>query len=218
MALFKKKDESLLQQVVTMRSQGLTDNQIIQALQQQNYPAHQIFDALSQADLKSPASPVPESYPPSAGIQQMPQQQSYPEQFAPQPQQQFPQYPAYPQPEEGETEKEAALSVEKIEEMVEAIVEERWEEISKNITKVIQWKDATEIRLTHMEDDIKEIKDSMVELRQNVIGKVSDYDQNISRVGAQLKAMENVFKDVLPSLTENVSELSRLTDKIKKTK
>ncbi|MEM3126482.1 MAG: hypothetical protein QW331_00215 [Candidatus Woesearchaeota archaeon] len=207
MPVFKKQDQSLLQQVMGMRAQGMTDNQIIQTLQQQNFPAHQIFDALSQADLKAPASPVG-SYPPT-----------------PQPRvnisgQQFPEAPrievSYAETPEQQQQTES-LSVERIEEMIDAIVEDRWEEISKNIQKVIQWKDSTETRLVHIEDDIKELKNSIAELRQGIIGKVSEYDQSITRVGSQLKAMENVFKDILPTLTENVSELSRLTEKVKKT-
>ena len=43
------------------------------------------------------------------------------------------------------------------------------------------------------------------------MGKISEYDQNIIDVGTEMKAMEKVFQKVLPSLTENVNKLERMT-------
>lgn len=38
--------------VIGMRQQGFTNNQIVQALQRDGYASDQIFDAMSQADIK----------------------------------------------------------------------------------------------------------------------------------------------------------------------
>ncbi len=43
-----------------------------------------------------------------------------------------------------------------------------------------------------------------------------EYDQNILNVGTEIKVMEKVFQKVLPTLTENVNELSRITKGMKK--
>ena len=46
------------------------------------------------------------------------------------------------------------------------------------------------------------------------MSKIADYDKNLLSVGTEIKAME-VFQKVLPTLTENVGELSRITKEIK---
>jgi len=52
------------------------------------------------------------------------------------------------------------------------------------------------------------------------IGKISEYDKNITDVGVEIKAMEKVFQKVLPTFTENVNKIDRLANtfspKIKK--
>ena len=43
------------------------------------------------------------------------------------------------------------------------------------------------------------------------MGKISQYDSNITDVGTEIKAMEKVFQKILPNLTENVNKLDRMT-------
>src|SRR3989338_7450709 len=60
--LGKKKEEAPksttpVGDVLRMKEQGFTNNQIVQALQRNGYKMHQIYDAMNQADLRS-AGPV----------------------------------------------------------------------------------------------------------------------------------------------------------------
>ncbi|NQV08221.1 hypothetical protein HQ529_00025 [Candidatus Woesearchaeota archaeon] len=105
-----------------------------------------------------------------------------------------------------------------IEEIAEAIIEEKWNELVKNVNKIIEWKDRTESRITQMEQKIKDIKSDFDNLHSAVLGKVGEYDQNLTNIGAEIKAMEKVFQKLLPTFSENVSELSRLTKDLKKKK
>jgi len=41
------------QKVVAMRQQGLSNNQIIQMLQREGYDSNLVFEAMSQADIKT---------------------------------------------------------------------------------------------------------------------------------------------------------------------
>ena len=107
------------------------------------------------------------------------------------------------------------ITIEEIEEVVESIIEERWKEVSENIKKVVTWKHLMEERFDRMDQDIKNIKENFNELYKAVVGKVGDYDQNLMKVGAELKAMERVFSQVLPTFTENVNDLSRVAEDIK---
>jgi hypothetical protein len=190
--------------VIQMRNQGLSNNQIVQNLSRQGYTNTQIFDAMNQADMKSSVIPtdisssVPQAANPMTGFQQ---QQ---EDFSQSNQQQDYEY-QYPAQENVTTE-----------ELVESIIEEKWGDLIKDVNKIIDWKTKTETRITSLEQKFNDLKESFDQLHRAVVGKVSEYDKHILEVGAEIKAMEKVFQKVLPSFTDNVNELSRIVDKVKK--
>ena len=191
--------------VIQMRQQGLSNNQIVQTLQKQGYSSSQIFDAMSQADIKGIVEQAPAPAPPLGPMPRTRMQVPAP---APQPAPAPPVMPA-PAPE---------TPRERIEEIAETIIDEKWEELMKNVEKIVTWKDATESRITRIEESIADLKKSFDELHRGILGKISEYDKGIRNVGTDIKAMQEVFKKVLPQFTENVSELGRITKTIKKKK
>lgn len=124
-----------------------------------------------------------------------------------------PMEPGFPVPAM-EEEKMAASPEErdKIEEVAEAIIDEKWNDLLKDINKVIEWKEKTESRISKMEQAFKDLKSSFDSLHQGMLGKISEYDKNITDVGVEIKAMEKVFQKVLPTFTENVNKLDRLAN------
>jgi uncharacterized protein YoxC len=101
------------------------------------------------------------------------------------------------------------------EELIEAIIEEKWNDLVKDIEKIAQWKTATESRLARIEQSVKDISSNFDQLHQGILGKVGEYDKHILDVGTELKAMEKVFEKVLPLFTENVAALSHITSDFK---
>lgn len=212
MSLFglgKKKKEEILPAappgtptnlVIQMRQQGLTNNQIVQTLQRQGYSSSQIFDAMSQADIKGivERAPLPEA-PPEALPPEAPPTIPPPVMPPPPP-------PAAPA---------AEVPREKIEEVAEAIIDEKWEELMKSVEKIAAWKETTETRIAKLEQAISDLKKSFDDLHHSILGKISEYDKGIRDVAVNIKAMQKVFKKVLPQFTENVNELSRITKAIK---
>ena len=184
--------------VLNMRGQGMKNNQIVQSLNQQGFAPDQINDAMNIADVKGAV----DGWAQGAPIQGMPMQQPEQEPMPPPPQ--F--SPEFTSPNE------------RIEELAEAIIDEKWKELSKNIDKIISWKDKTEAKLQQLEQESDELKKNFESLHSAILGKVSEYDQNIISLGSEIKAMEKVFQKLLPTFTENVSELSRLTKDIAKKK
>lgn len=180
-----------IDKVFSMRQQGLTNDQIIQNLQRMGYDSDQIFNAINQADIKGGVMNMPQG---NFGMQQQP--------VGPQPIQE--------QPEDYGADKE------RIEEVAEAIIDEKWDELVKNINKIIEWKNKSEAKISSLEQQFKDLKSDFDKLHQAVIGKIGEYDQNILNVGTEIKVMEKVFQKVLPTLTENVNELSRITKGMKK--
>ena len=192
--------------VLSMRQQGLSNNQIVTALQREGYASPQILDAMNQADMRQqttrpfdteggnmadPNAPMAGGGlpPPGAG----------------------PAYPVggeeLPPMEEGGTER--------IEELAEAIIDEKWNDLMENINRIVEWKEKTEERLTQMETTMKSIKDDFDKMHTSILERVGDYDKHISDVGTEVKALEKVFQKVLPGFMENVSELSKITENLK---
>lgn len=281
MALFgfgKKKEEPLQQprvpvdEVLRMRQQGLTNNQVVQALQRNGYQTHQIFDALSQADLRVPSavqgmqgqqwqgmSPPPgtaqRQQRPSPGFLGTPQ--IPPETEAnitgPQSPEELPGFGEQTgiglEGAEGELPPEGSEGFEaagggagampatpagagysggyggyegggqdvsaKVEELSEAIIEEKWQDLMKDFNKLVEWKGAMEQRMAALEQRVADIKTAFDGLQKSVVDKVSDYDRSVKDVGSEMKALEQVFQKVIPTLTENVNELSRITKGMK---
>jgi len=136
-------------------------------------------------------------YPPGADIaveQQVPQdygQQAYGQ-----------QPPPPPAPE---------IDKSRVEELAEAIVEEKWNITKKDIDRLLEWKDQLTNEITQIEQKIEDLKASFDSLHKGVLGKISDYDENLANVGVEIKAMGKVFSQVLPTLTDSINKLQRIS-------
>tara|TARA_Y100000310_G_scaffold111013_1_gene109414 strand:+ start:760 stop:1425 length:666 start_codon:yes stop_codon:yes gene_type:complete len=178
-------------QINNLRSQGLSDNQIIQNLQRDGFTSDQVFEAMTQSGMQA-AGPLPPDQAPQGA--------------APMPMEMSPQMPMM------------GGDKEHIEEVAEAIVNEKWEEMVKSLNKIVEWKEHTDTTIKKMEQQMVDLKQEFGNLHKALIGKISDYDQNILNVGTEIKALEKVFQKVLPTFTSNVSELDRITKKLKSPK
>lgn len=190
--------------VVSLRQQGYQNEQIIQVLQSQGFKSAQIFDALNAADVGG----VPGA--PQQGLQQYPDMQQQIQQQHPQAVQQMQQ--ETPPPYEQQN---YAPAGERTEEIVEAIIEEKWNELLKDVNRIIEWTTKTETRISKMEQDIKNLRDNFDMLHRGILGKITEYDQNLVNVGTEIKAMGKVFEKIMPQFTENVQKLSRISQGIK---
>jgi hypothetical protein len=141
-------------------------------------------------------SPMP---PPDMGMQQGPPDfQNYPSQ----------DYGSgFPPPSQGVARDDIK---ERIEEIAEAIIDEKWNEILRDINKVVEWKERTDGEIKRIQQEIIDLKERFDQLHKGVLGKISEYDQNLTNVGTQIKAMDMVFQKILPTFTENVNKLDRL--------
>lgn len=168
-----------IEQIITLQKQGLTPNQIVEALQRNGYSSTQIMDAMNQAEAKR-------------GVEAMPPPGQYQQQES--------------APSGG------------YEQLAESIVNERWQQFTKELSKWSEWKDKTDMRIDKAEQAILDLRNAVESLHKALVSKISDYDKNLLDVGTEIKAMERVFQKILPSLAENVSELGRITKNMKETK
>ncbi len=198
-----QEQSSPVDQAMMMKQQGYTNNQIAQMLQSQGYNSDQIYNAINQTNLSA-------NYQPNEQVETgMTDYGQTNEQYA-QPQQTFQVPQELPTPSI-----QPAVDEERIQEVAEAVIDEKWEEFAGDIKKVIEWKEKSEDRLAKIEQQIIDLKISMDSLTKSIMSKIQSYDQNIVDVGTEMKAMEKVFQKVLPSLTENVNKLDRMTKGVK---
>jgi hypothetical protein len=215
MALFGKQPQgNPVQDVMRLRQAGTSDNQIVQDLQGQGFSTQQIFDAMSQADLQRVGGAQGSDMPPQDVPPEVPQDYgNYPSaDVPPGPQPAQEPYSSYPQESYGQQ----PLGDERIHDVAEAIINEKWDELMGEVQKVVAWKDHVDGSMQKMSSDLEQLRKEFGELRQGVLAKVGEYDNNLRSVGSELKAVQKVFKDVIPSFTENVAELGRMTKGMKK--
>jgi len=121
---------------------------------------------------------------------------------------QYQEYPAEPQQESFAPQQDDVKD--RVEEIAEAIIDEKWNELVKDINKVVEWKERTDMDLTKIQQDIENLKERFESLNKGILGKITEYDQNLTSVGTQIKAMDMAFQKILPTFTENVNKLDRI--------
>ncbi|MEM4263433.1 MAG: hypothetical protein QW666_00875 [Candidatus Woesearchaeota archaeon] len=178
-----------IEQVDFMKSQGMSNEEIISSLQAQGYTPKQIYNAIAQIEAGPPATPTGPGAPPPTPM--------IPEEF-----------PAEAKP----------VKTSGFEEIAESIVEEKWNELTKELTKFSEWKEITNSRLDKIEQSLIDLKSDIDNLHKAIVSKIGEYDKNLLDVGTEIKAMEKVFQKVLPELTSSVQELGRITKTVKTAK
>ncbi len=128
------------------------------------------------------------------------------------------QTPPMPMPPRGPAMPQPTAPTTTNEELIEAIIDEKWNELVKDITKILEWKTSAESKISKIEQQVVDLRNEFDKLHTAIVGKIGDYDKHILDVGAEIQSMEKVFAKVLPVFTQNVSELTRITDDLKSVK
>jgi len=103
-----------------------------------------------------------------------------------------------------------------IQEVVESLIEEKWEEVLSKVGDINLWKEKMETELTSIKQEIIRTQTHFMNLQRSVLGKVNEYNKNILDVNTEMQALEKVFQKILEPLSTNVKELSKITSKLKK--
>lgn len=204
-------------EVQNLRSQGLTDDQILTELESKGAKEPQIISSLSKLGAGDSGNDLPPGGPNMPPIPQgMPGTPSMPPPGIGGP----PPMGAGPSPAmHGAGGSDSAQDLyDRIEEITEEMIDEKWDDLIKEVRKIVEWKNSVETRMQKMDSDLTKLKEDFKILHQGVLGKVEEYDKRMQEVGVELKAVGKVFKDVVPVFTENVKELRSITKGIKEEK
>lgn len=199
MALFGKSGVPL-EEVKQLKMQGFSDNEIIDELKGRGYPLSQINNALAQSAISEPGvAPEIENPDDFMGAPETPEETSS---FSENPS--LPSGGSFPEELQG-----------RIEEITESIIDEKWDLLIEEVKKIVEWKSKVEEDVTKLKNDISNLKDDFKELHQGVLGKLESYDEKMTEVGTELKAVGKVFQDVIPEFVDNVKELRAITREVK---
>jgi|SRR3989338_2149820 len=124
----------------------------------------------------------------------------------------------YSQSEEGQAYPAQTLDAERIQAVVEAVVKEKFEEMTQGVGNLAVWKEKVNNDLIAIKQEILRMRQRSEGLQNAIAGKLGDYDQGIRDITTEMKALEKVFEKILEPLTSNIKELGRITEEMKKSK
>lgn len=203
-----------------MKERGIDNNSIIDELKNKGHSSKDIYDSLdkgngmSSSDLEPPApgermqpsmSSLPNSQP-MEGEQEEPSWEDNQEEgmMGPPMSDNIPQQ--IPQRQ----------NIEQIEEIAEAIVEEKLQEFSSSIGDIGMWKERVNAEIGAIKQEVIRVRNQIENLQVGMLGKVEGYNKSVMSMSSEMKALSKVMEKILEPLTMNVKELSRITEKFKR--
>lgn len=236
---------SLERTVDSMFSQGYSESEIKQELEGQ-YSQTEIDQAINNAVTSSATgqstsnqggpepmtpyqkqddeavSPMDEGYSAGNGNSQNQEFDSsgfdsgnYDSQPAPEPQPQ----PQQPQPVQQDSTQQAGGTVDpSIEELIETIVAENIQRIDEEFENLYSELDIIEETLESLDQRVHDLEVRDDEDQQQFIQKVDEMEDHIDSYQSRIGGLEKAFQQVLPSLVDNVRDLTSLVQEIKREK
>jgi hypothetical protein len=141
--------------------------------------------------------------------QEMDQQSMNPESNPPMNQQPIGQQNQPPQGQGGQG------NVGNVEELIETIVAENFERVENEFENVYSEIDEMKEQLEDMEDRLHDLEVRDDEDETQVIQKMDDLESDINEYQSRIGGLEKAFQQVLPSLVDNVRDLTQLVQEIK---
>lgn len=106
--------------------------------------------------------------------------------------------------------------LDQIEELIEAVVEEKWRSLIENFGNIGLWKNKIQTEVSSIKQELMRVENRLEDLQKAVLGKVDSYDKHIVEVNSEIKALEKVFQKIMDPLTTNIKELNKITQKLKR--
>jgi len=209
-----------------MRDEGKSDDEIISALKP-NYSNQEVNDAMNQAKQDIPEDNVLEELdkihnipraPNTAGpnnkkndeteelFEEAPNPDYYElEAESPQLEQDYQSYGV-----------QSAMSSDQIQQIIEAVVEEKWDDLTSKVGDLNLWKETLNNDIESIKQEILRLRERINSLQDVMLGKVTEYSKNITSINTEMKALEQVFQRILQPLTSNIRDLNKVTEELKR--
>ncbi len=224
--------EPPINEVINLRNQNRSNLDIIKSLSQRGFTDQQIFEAMNQADIKEGiGGRVPMNSEMSSGMRPSALTSGGEEDEIPIPvpspeveEEPTPARMAVPEVQPSAQvfmpgvvhQQQPSMDIESMQEIVESIIDERWQEVVASVGDISLWKSRVEDDLSAIKQEILRIEDRFTKLQASILGKVDEYHRGITQVSNEMVALEKVFGNIMEPLTSNIKELQRITQDIKK--
>ncbi len=106
-----------------------------------------------------------------------------------------------------------ATSTTEIEEVVEAVVEEKWKQLEFRLDAMEKRFDAVNERLHDIDLQMRTIKESGNVASGGIEGKLEQYHENLDQIDARIGSIEKAFKETLPSMIDSVRAVNESLQK-----
>ncbi len=195
---------NILEQIKEMKTQGKSEQEIINTMQQQGTSPKEINDALSRAQIKSAVagtenmqqSEMPQYNPPSPQATYTPQTQELnTQEYAPseeysQPQEYYPQetYGSYTP---------AETSTDTMIEIAEQVFSEKIKKIQKQIKDLEEFKTLAQIKINNTAERLHRIETTIDKLQISILDKIGGYGQNLNSIKKEMSMMQDSFGKVV---------------------
>ena len=107
------------------------------------------------------------------------------------------------------------VDVGRMHELIEAVVNEKWDDLMGNLGNLTLWKERVDTNITAVKQELVRLSDRFENLQNSIVGRVKIYDDTLSNIHDEMKALEKVFEKILEPLVMNIKELERITQDMK---
>jgi len=201
-----KKHGMPISDVQKMTKKGMSDKDIIKKLKSQGYS----YDEIEAAMLQAVKSGVTEEQPTTRkAAPELPELESFYTEDQQQPLQQFETLPDL----ESEMPQEVEDANIMLEELVEGVIDEKWQKFSENMKKIDADIDKVRAEMKQFELKIEATRQDNPTRELEI--NISDINEKLEDLDARVGGLEKAFKQFLPSLTKNIESLSKMIHEMK---
>ncbi len=205
----------------------MSDEGIVEGLANKGHTYQEISEALNQADIKSGVAKVSGNFAESGQLQESALSRgshddidipapSPGDAVEPEPSSFTPSVKMTPSVPIRMPPQVPSLSSEDVQELIESIIDDRWQQVVTSVGDISLWKSKVDDDLVAVKQEVLRIEDRMARLQSALVGRVDEYSKSISKVGSEVAALEKVFEKIIEPLSSNIKELNRITQELKR--
>ncbi|UCD03831.1 MAG: hypothetical protein JSW73_04805 [Candidatus Woesearchaeota archaeon] len=104
---------------------------------------------------------------------------------------------------------------EEVEEISESVFSEKTAEVVKKLDDIKVWQKNVISKLELQEKEIGYLRGGINGFRDDIDVRLTDCQKGIKEIRIELKVMEKIFSEIMPTFVEKIKDLADLTDKLK---
>jgi len=201
--------QDIQQRMISLKKQGRQNPEILEYLKKEGYSSQEIYDTMSSQQKNPDSELTPPTPSQEMGSEEFNQSEEISETGE---EPQFVSSQKFPAPKNIT----GRQQIEDIEEIAESIINEKMDEMNINMGEFTIWKERVSTEIEAIKQEILRIRNNSENLQNAVIGRVEDYRKNLGDMSVEIKALNKIMEKILEPLSENVKELSRITERLKK--